>query len=49
LPLGFLDDVADVFLLADIAFECRAIDRGRDGLGAATSRSATTTLAAPAR
>ncbi len=34
LPLGFLDDVADVFLPADIAFECSAVDRGRDGFGA---------------
>jgi len=31
LPLGLLDDVADVFLLPDIAFECRAVDQSRDG------------------
>ena len=31
LPLGFLDDVADVLFLPDIAFERRAVDRGGDG------------------
>ena len=33
-PLGFLDDVANVFFLPDIAFERRAIDRGGDGFRA---------------
>ena len=32
--LGFLDDVADVLLLPDVAFERGAIDRGGDGFGA---------------
>ena len=34
LPLGLVDNPADVRLLADIASECRAIDRGGDGLRA---------------
>src|ERR1700739_940003 len=29
-PLGFLDDITDVLLLADIAFECHTIDRSGD-------------------
>jgi hypothetical protein len=33
-PLGFLDQVADVFLLSDIAFERGAADRGGDGFRA---------------
>ena len=32
--LGFLDDVADVLFLPDIAFERGAVDRGGDGFGA---------------
>src|SRR5260221_12213112 len=31
LAFGFLNDVADVFLLPDIAFEGRAVDRGGNG------------------
>src|SRR5260370_24241797 len=34
LPFGFLDDMADVLLLPDIALECLAPDRGRDGFRA---------------
>jgi hypothetical protein len=45
LMLGLLDDVKDILLLSDIAFEGRPADRRGDGRAPSGSISATTTLA----